>query len=170
MKRLLALTLVLICLLASGFVTITPTRIATCDSQHSVECRQAVAYWRAKTHRLERAVAWQKNERASDAERSFASARGFGVEHAIRLAAATFGVSLTEMNRVASCESGHNAFAHNPGSTAAGLFQWLSGSWSAQGIPGFSVYDPYANAMAAARARSLNGSWRQWNASRGCWS
>ncbi len=82
--------------------------------------------------------------------------------YAIRLASATYGVSYTDMLRIAQCESHLNPYAKNRSSTASGLFQWLDSSWAAQGISGFSVWDPVANAMAAARARVRDGSWRQW--------
>lgn len=84
------------------------------------------------------------------------------VTEAIRLAANTYGVSETEMRRVAWCESRMNPNARNRSSGAAGLFQWLPSSWRAQGIPGFSVFNPYANAMAAARAVRRDGGWKQW--------
>lgn len=87
-----------------------------------------------------------------------------GVDYAIRLAASTFGVSLAEMRAVAACETGgtFDPGSYNPGSGASGLYQFLSSTWSSQGLAGFSVYDPVANALAAARIASREG-WAQWS-------
>lgn len=84
------------------------------------------------------------------------------VTDAIRLASVTYGVPEQEMRAVAWCESRMNPNARNRSSGAAGLFQWLPSSWRAQGVPGMSVFNPYANAMAAARAVRRDGGWRQW--------
>lgn len=83
--------------------------------------------------------------------------------YAIRLASATFHVPYYEMMAVAMCETGHtlNPYSKNSSSSAAGLFQFLDSTWASQGITGHSVYDPVANALAAARIASREG-WRQW--------
>ncbi len=83
------------------------------------------------------------------------------VDYAIRLAATAYGVSEYEMNRVASCESGHSSFATN--GQYRGLFQ--EGPMFERGIfgaAGFSVFDPVANAMTAAWTVSRGG-WSQWS-------
>ena len=87
-----------------------------------------------------------------------------GARYAIRLASSVFGVSYSEMMSVALCETGHtlNPFAKNRSSTASGLFQFLDGTWSSQGVAGFSVFDPVANALGAARIVARQG-WRQWS-------
>jgi soluble lytic murein transglycosylase-like protein len=53
--------------------------------------------------------------------------------------------------RVAACESGYNPRARNP-SGASGLFQFMPSTWAStpQGRAGQSVWDPVANARAAA--------------------
>ncbi len=83
------------------------------------------------------------------------------VDYAIRLAATAYGVSEWEMNRVASCESGHSSFATN--GQYRGLFQegpmFERGPF---GAAGFSVFDPVANAMTAAWTVSRGG-WSQWS-------
>jgi hypothetical protein len=86
-----------------------------------------------------------------------------GSRYAIRLASSTFRVSEREMLAVASCETGgtFDESAHNPSSSAAGLFQFLDSTWANQGLAGFSVYDPVANALAAARIVAREG-WSQW--------
>ena len=54
--------------------------------------------------------------------------------------------------RVANCESHYNPNAFNNSSGASGLFQFLPSSWARtpQGRQGLSVFDPAANAQAAA--------------------
>lgn len=65
--------------------------------------------------------------------------------------------------RVAKCESGYNPYAVNASSGASGLFQFLRATWlaSPQGSSGASVFDPKANAEAAAwlYKRSGPGQW-----------
>ena len=91
------------------------------------------------------------------------------VEYALRLAAAAFpNVPLSELRAVARCESGFDPHNRNLSSTASGLFQFLDstwrGAWGAASFHrlGFSVYDPVANALAAAQVVARDGGWRQW--------
>jgi len=87
-----------------------------------------------------------------------------GSDYAIRLAASTFGVDESQMRAVASCETGgtFSPAAYNAGSGASGLFQFLGSTWRSQGLAGFSVWDPVANALAAARIVAREG-WGQWS-------
>lgn len=86
----------------------------------------------------------------------------YGVQHALRLASALYGIPLSEMRAVGDCESHLNPLAKNRTSTATGVFQWLDGSWRTQGLPGFARTDPYASALAAARAVQRDHGWSQW--------
>jgi soluble lytic murein transglycosylase-like protein len=52
-------------------------------------------------------------------------------------------------NRVSACESGGSATAQNP-SGATGLFQFMPSTWAHLPWAGQSVFDPVANAQAAA--------------------
>lgn len=70
------------------------------------------------------------------------------VTEAIGLAAATYGHG-DELWRKARCESGLNRFARNPASAASGLFQFLPSTWNTTPYAGFSVFDPFANSLAA---------------------
>lgn len=83
------------------------------------------------------------------------------VQYAIRLAATTYGVSETDMHRVASCESGHSSTAVN--GRYRGVYQegpmFERGRY---GRAGFSVWDPVANAMTAAETVAHEG-WSQWS-------
>jgi hypothetical protein len=69
------------------------------------------------------------------------------VVEAINLAAAVYGDGST-LWRKARCESGLNPQASNP-SGADGLFQFLGSTWRSTPFAGFSVWSPYANALAA---------------------
>ena len=85
----------------------------------------------------------------------------YSVSYAIKLASTTFGVSEYEMNRVASCESGHSPTASN--GQYRGVFQegpmFERGRY---GQAGFSVWDPLANSLTAAETVSREG-WKQWS-------
>lgn len=75
------------------------------------------------------------------------------IEAIIREAAAAHGVDPEQLVRVAYCESRFNPGAYNA-SGAAGLFQFMPGTWAANsvraGYAGASVYDPVASANVAA--------------------
>ena len=63
--------------------------------------------------------------------------------------------------RVAKCESNYNPYAVNRSSGASGLFQFLPSTWAASPYHAQSVFDPVANAHAAAwlYQRSGPGQW-----------
>lgn len=75
--------------------------------------------------------------------------------------------------RIAGCESGGNPNAENRYSDAKGLFQHLLHYWAARaaaaGLPGASVFDPYANAEVSARMIATGGT-DPWLASKSCWA
>lgn len=75
------------------------------------------------------------------------------IEKIIRDAAAAQGADPDQLVRVAYCESRFNPGAYNA-SGAAGLFQFMPGTWAANsvraGYAGASVYDPVASANVAA--------------------
>jgi hypothetical protein len=52
--------------------------------------------------------------------------------------------------RIAKCESGYNPNAVNRSSGASGLFQFMPSTWAALPWAGQSVFNPVANAQAAA--------------------
>jgi resuscitation-promoting factor RpfB len=78
---------------------------------------------------------------------------GAEIEAIIREAAAAHGANADQLVRVAYCESRFNPGAYNA-SGAAGLFQFMPGTWAANsvraGYAGASVYDPVASANVAA--------------------
>jgi hypothetical protein len=69
---------------------------------------------------------------------------------AINLSCATYG-HCAELWRKARCETGgtFDPRAINPGSGAAGLFQFLPSTWASTPYRMFSMMSPYASALAA---------------------
>jgi len=86
------------------------------------------------------------------------------IETIIRDAAAAQGADPDQLLRVAYCESRYNPGAYNA-SGAAGLFQFMPGTWAANsvraGFAGASAFDPVASANVAAFmfARGQAGQW-----------
>ena len=84
------------------------------------------------------------------------------VVEAINLAAATYGFGST-LWRKADCETGgtFSPRSLNSSSGAAGLFQFLGSTWRSTPYAGFSVWSPYANALAAGwmHAHGRGGEW-----------
>jgi hypothetical protein len=84
------------------------------------------------------------------------------VRTAIRLACVVYG-NCSSLWRKASCETGgtFSRWSKNRHSSAAGLFQFLDTTWTSTPFGGFSVFDPYANALAAGwmHAHGRGGEW-----------
>lgn len=77
---------------------------------------------------------------------------------AIRLACILYpGAGCSWLWRVAGCESHLYRYARNPSSGAAGVYQFLESTWAHTPFRALSVYDPYANAMAAGWLASRGG-------------
>lgn len=72
--------------------------------------------------------------------------------NAIALAAVAYDVDTRTLYRKARCETGgtFSPYAKNPRSTASGLFQFLTSTWATTPYARFSIWDPYASALAAA--------------------
>ena len=68
------------------------------------------------------------------------------VGEALDLAATVYGHE-TDLWRKASCESTLNPFARNP-SGASGLLQFLPSTWATTPFARFSLFSPYASALA----------------------
>ena len=69
------------------------------------------------------------------------------VREAIDLSCATFGYCSSLWSK-ARCESHLSPFAHNS-SGASGLFQFIPSTFASTPYRGFSIWSPYANALAA---------------------
>jgi len=65
-------------------------------------------------------------------------------------AADRYGQSRRDMLRVARCESGLNPNAVDPAGLYHGLFQFVPGTFAGTPYAGYDIYDPWANAHAAA--------------------
>jgi hypothetical protein len=100
-------------------------------------------------------------ERRLRAQRRLMLARPHVVE-AINLSCVAYGFCST-LWRKAKCETGgtFDAGAYNP-SGAAGLFQFLPSTWRSTPYGVFSVWSPYANALAAGWMH-LNGRGGEWS-------
>jgi hypothetical protein len=81
------------------------------------------------------------------------------VDHALTLAAATYGVPASRLRRVATCESTLNPNARN--GQYVGLFQFGQQLWNTTPYKRLSRTDPYAAAAAAAWAfkRGMSRHW-----------
>lgn len=81
------------------------------------------------------------------------------VREAISLACSVYGGCSTLWRR-ADCESGFFARAKNP-SGASGLYQFLPSTWASTPFGAFSIWSPYANALAAGwmQANGRGGEW-----------
>lgn len=76
---------------------------------------------------------------------------------AVVRAARSRGLDPAAMLATGYAESGLRPQARNPGSGAAGLFQFLPSTWSGMGGTGSSMTDPAANATLAARGMAQAG-------------
>jgi len=72
------------------------------------------------------------------------------VREAVNLAATVYGFGST-LWRKANCETGgtFSPTSYNSSSGASGLFQFLPSTWRSTPFGSFSVWSPYANALAA---------------------
>jgi len=79
---------------------------------------------------------------------------------AINIACTIYGSCLTLWRR-AQCESGVTAHAYNRQSHASGLFQFLPATFASTPFGRFSIWSPYANALAAGwmNANGRGGEW-----------
>jgi len=68
----------------------------------------------------------------------------------IYAAADAYGQSRVDMLRVATCESNLDPYNVTPPYSASGLFQFLPGTWATTPYKDQSIFDPVANANAAA--------------------
>lgn len=85
---------------------------------------------------------------------------GTEVGTAINLACVVYG-HCAELWRKARCESNFHRYSVNSSSGASGLYQFLPSTWASTPFGRLSVFDPYANALAAGwmHARGRGGEW-----------
>lgn len=145
-----AITLLLVPLGAAGYaastqartpvlrstVTVTTTRTVTVRVEARYQGRTAHG-WRRQYRRRTRQLQNVRRELQHQPT----------VVEAINLACAVYG-NCSTLWRKAQCESGLNPYAQNP-SEASGLYQFLPSTWRSTPFGVFSIWSPYANALAA---------------------
>lgn len=118
---------------------------------------------RAELARARAAVAWQRSVRLA-LERRLHVRFVRDLVYSARLAAVTYGVPAGGLLSVAACESHGNLHARNRSSGAAGPMQFMPSTWrhNAYGRAGFSVDDPVAALLGAARVVRADHGYGQW--------
>lgn len=83
------------------------------------------------------------------------------VHHIIEVGAAAYGQSYPTLLRKANCESHLWPYARNRSSGASGLFQFLPSTWRSTPFGRFSIWSPWAQALAASWMHShlRGGEW-----------
>jgi uncharacterized protein YraI len=104
---------------------------------------------------------WAASSYLSDSKPTSGSSSGGNVVDIIYAAAAKYGQNGDAMLAVARCESVLNPNAVNSWSGASGLFQFLPGTWASTPYANQDIFDPVANAEAAAWMWSVGrrGEW-----------
>ncbi len=82
------------------------------------------------------------------------------VDRALHAASARYHVSYWEMRTVSYCESRWHPWS--VGSGSYGLFQFLPSTFAHTPYGRRSIFDPYANALAAAWLVRHDGGWSEW--------
>lgn len=90
------------------------------------------------------------------------------VDRALRAASARYGVPYWQMRAVAWCESRFNPAAKNPdavadGEHSEGLMQFLPSTFRGTPYHGYSIFNAWASAMAAAWLVRRDGGWWEWS-------
>lgn len=86
------------------------------------------------------------------------------VQDLIRHYSSVYGISSDTPFCIAKYESGYNQYSKNRNSTASGVFQYLSSTWSStdEGKLGLSVFDADANVKAAVKYMAIHRNTRPW--------
>jgi soluble lytic murein transglycosylase-like protein len=147
---------------AADFAERTPTEHALAqEAQNADKLRAQIRRERAKHRKaLATTVKRERNKRRAAVRRVVATTRkSGGVQHAIEVGAAAYGVSPSRLRAVARCESGFNPAATN--GRYVGLFQFGTTLWRTTPVAELSRSDPYAASLAAAWAfsRGMAGHW-----------
>lgn len=101
------------------------------------------------------------NSGGSSGGGSSSTSTGNSIIDIIYAAADRYGQSRADMLRVATCESGLDPSNYTPPYGASGLFQFLPSTWQTTPYAGYDIFDPWANANAAAWMWSVGrrGEW-----------
>lgn len=128
---------------------------------------QENARLRAKNHRLRRHLSaygqWVRDQQRTIVHLREQSTLGWQVRNAISLAAVAYRQSEAVLLRKANCESHLWPFARNNSSadSPSGLFQFRPSTFASTPFHSFSIWDPYANALAASWMHD-NGRGGEW--------
>lgn len=134
------------------------------------------------TYRGRTASGWAKQYRHRTRQLQASSARAKrlhrallarpSVQEALALACVAYRTSCGRVYWIAWCESTLQPGVENPEphSDASGLGQFLSSTWRGTPYGRFSVFSPYANALAIAYEVAAGNSYVHWAASAPCWS
>lgn len=162
MKLLAATTVSLAVLFSSGFARSDLTAVHREKGALPClgECVPAGQYRAMKRLAAKRLRGWDRaNRRIVGLQRTLRHSPS--VTEAINLACAVYGNCSTLWRR-ARCESHLFARAHNA-SGASGLFQFLPNTWRSTPFGGFSIWSPYANALAAGWMMGPAGRGGEWS-------
>src|SRR5215472_8892925 len=122
---------------------------------------EAAAAAKAAADAAARAKAARASGQASQAPAPATSIPSYpagSIQDIITKAFSPFGATAVAWGlRVAKCESGYNPRAYNPAGPYYGLFQFLMSTFNATPFKGQDIYDPVANASAAAWKYSQGG-------------
>jgi hypothetical protein len=134
------------------------------DRQHQIQARDQLQkdfdqLVQMEAQRVQSAQAAQDSSAPAPAPAAAPSGGGGSIQDIILNAFAPLGGGAQQWAlRVAKCESGYNPNAVNRSSGASGLFQFLPSTWAALPWHNQSVFDPVANAQAAAYYYQHSGS------------
>lgn len=145
------------CALAAGAGAVA---LATPDSHAAARSSAELSRARAQVAHLRAQIRRERRlHRAALSRAGQGHPVGAAVNHALSVAAATYGVPLAKLRRVATCESTLNPLATN--GQYAGLFQFGTPLWNATPYGRFPRTDPYAASLAAAWAfkRGMSRHW-----------
>lgn len=127
------------------------------DRKHQVETRQQLEdeFNKLVQMEIQRQQAaqqvLQQPATPAPAPAAMAPSGGGSIQDIILAAFAPLGAGAQQWAlRIAACESGYNPNAVNRSSGASGLFQFMPSTWAHLPWAGQSVFDPVANAQAAA--------------------
>lgn len=135
-------------------VPATPSGSVTVGQFH----HHSAAYWNWR-YRTMRHLAYIRHKRIRQLTRVLLARPS--VAEAINLAATVYGNGATLWRR-ARCESRLDPNARN-GSEASGLLQFLPSTWATTPFSRFSVFSPYANALAAGWMIGPAGRGSEWS-------
>jgi hypothetical protein len=141
-------------------VLVLPARGETPPISHTIPASEPAAMFQGHSALwwAHRTTYWKRE--AIDRGRIL-RARGT-VREAINLACTIYG-NCSTLWRKARCETGgsFNPYSLNRSSYASGLFQFLGSTWRSTPFGGFSVWSPYANALAAGwmHTHGRSGEW-----------